>query len=210
MGAAGVKAFEVKKRTGFEVLFATLRIEDLPAYLDNGLTAAPGMRELTFGIRERFILTPIEIVSGMKSVLPLGAPLAVLAGFVAGNFFWHRSLVALLLYSVAVLCGTFVAPLLLPFLPGRMFALKGACTGLVVALSVVSLLFGTYRFTILEACSTILIMSAVSAFYTMNFTGSTPYTSPSGVRKEMKYSLPIMLASSLFGVLLILLRVVLP
>ena len=80
MGAAGVKAIEVKKRTGFDVLFATLRIEDLPAFLDNGMQAARAMRELTFCLRERLVLTPIEVIGGMKSCLFAGLPLAMLAG----------------------------------------------------------------------------------------------------------------------------------
>jgi len=203
MGAAGVKALEVRKRTGFEVLFGTLRVEDLPEYLDSGLKSAAAMRELTFTAHERLVLTPIEIVSGMKSLLPVGLPLAVLAGFTGAGFSPQRALTALALYALAVLCGTFVSPLLLPYLPGRMFAIKGAVAGGAGAFVSISVLSSLHRsLDSLEAGAIALLMSAVSAFYAMNFTGSTPFTSPSGVRKEMKYALPLMLSASVLGVIL--------
>ena len=34
----------------------------------------------------------------------------------------------------------------------------------------------------------------ISSYLAMNFTGSTPFTSPSGVEKEMKRYIPIQLA----------------
>jgi len=34
-------------------------------------------------------------------------------------------------------------------------------------------------------------MTAVSSFVAMNFTGATPFTSPSGVEKEMRRALPV-------------------
>ncbi|OPY84076.1 MAG: hypothetical protein A4E72_02400 [Syntrophus sp. PtaU1.Bin208] len=37
-----------------------------------------------------------------------------------------------------------------------------------------------------------LSLPAVSAFYALNFTGCTPYTSRSGVKKEMRTAMPAM------------------
>jgi acetyl-CoA decarbonylase/synthase complex subunit gamma len=210
MGAAGVKGVEVAKRTGFEVRFATLRIKDLPAYLDNGLQATGEMRQLTFCLRERLALIPIELVGAMKSLPCAGIPLALLAAFPSGNFSPERFLAAFLLYAVAVVCGTVATPLLLPLLPGRMFAVKGALAGsacfLVSALSVncIAPVAG------LDLAAMFLLMVAVSAFYAMNFTGSTPFTSPSGVRREMQRSLPLMASSAVAGLVLLLIRVVRP
>ena len=50
----------------------------------------------------------------------------------------------------------------------------------------------------------LLILPAVSAFYTLNFTGCTTYTSLSGVRKEMRLGLPVMGISLALGVLALL------
>lgn len=204
MGAAGVKAIEVKKQTGFEVRFATLRIQDMPEYLERGMVATPAMRELTFTIRERLVLTPVELVTALKSVLFAGTPLAVLYGFGDGDFLPIRFWSVLALYVAAVLCGTVVFPLLLPWLPGRMFAIKGAITGL--ALSALWLLLSGVT-SLLEIVALILVISTVSAFYAMNFTGSTPYTSQSGVRREMALALPVMAIAIASSVVCLLIKV---
>jgi len=44
------------------------------------------------------------------------------------------------------------------------------------------------------------LVSAVSSFLALNFTGSTPYTSRSGVKREMRLSLPLMAGSVLAGI----------
>jgi acetyl-CoA decarbonylase/synthase complex subunit gamma len=204
MSAAGVKAVEVKKRSGFEVLFATLRIDDLPAYLDNGMQATREMRELSFGFRERLVLTPVEAIGGMKSFLYAGLPLALLAGFSAGSFSLNRTLAVLVLYGISVLCGTVLVPLLLPHLPGRMFAVKGALAGLVCSLPCAALLGGPARAGRADLAAMVLLMSAVSAFYALNFTGSTPFTSPSGVRREMRRALPAMAVAGIMGIALLM------
>jgi acetyl-CoA decarbonylase/synthase complex subunit gamma len=50
------------------------------------------------------------------------------------------------------------------------------------------------------------MISAVSSFFMLNFTGSTPYTSPSGVKKEMKWALPVQALSILAGFVIIVIR----
>ena len=52
------------------------------------------------------------------------------------------------------------------------------------------------------AAATVLLLGAVSAFLALNFTGSTPFTSLSGVRKEMRLSMPVMACASLAGLAL--------
>jgi acetyl-CoA decarbonylase/synthase complex subunit gamma len=210
MGAAGVKAIEVKKRSGFEVLFATLRIEDLPACLDNDMQATRGMRELTFTLRERLVLTPIEIIGAMKSLLYAALPLALLAGFSGGSFSLDRLLAVLVLYAISVLCGTVLVPMFLPQLPGRMFAVKGALAGCACSLMCFAALGGPARIGRADLAAMVLVMSAVSAFYAMNFTGSTPFTSPSGVRREMNRSLPVMATAAAAAVVLLVIRIALP
>jgi acetyl-CoA decarbonylase/synthase complex subunit gamma len=209
MGAAGVKAREVKKRSGFEVVFATLRIEDLPAFLDNNMVATPMMRELTFTTRERLILTPIEVIGGMKSLIFVGLPLAILAGFFGGSFSVYSMLVSVLLYILAVICGTFASPLLLPLLPGRMFAVKGAITGCLCSLMCVGFWVYAGFSSHVAFAALVTLMTAVSSFYAMNFTGSTPYTSPSGVRYEMKCALPVLAVAAITGTSLLLVGIVL-
>ncbi|OGR28379.1 MAG: acetyl-CoA synthase subunit gamma [Desulfuromonadales bacterium GWD2_54_10] len=203
LGAAGVKAIEVVKRTGFAVLFAALRIEDLPDFIKNGMVATPKMRELTFTLKERLILTPMELLPGMKAQLIVGVPLAILAGFHHGSFEFYRFMVAFCIAVAAVVCGTVVSPVLLPVLPGRMFAVKGAIVGLTCSAFFVAALRASHSAVLTELLALVLIMSTISAFYAMNFTGSTPFTSQSGVRLEMRRCLPVMACAGMLGVLLL-------
>ena len=54
-----------------------------------------------------------------------------------------------------------------------------------------------------------IIITAISSFLAMNFTGSSTYTSLSGVKKEIKTALPLQVSFSGIGIiLLIITRVV--
>ena len=45
----------------------------------------------------------------------------------------------------------------------------------------------------------ILITTVISSYLAMNFTGSTPFTSPSGVEKEMRRAIPLQLIGALIA-----------
>ena len=90
-------------------------------------------------------------------------------------------LMALTAYFGGIVAGAVAAPILLPWIPGRAFALKGSLTGMVAGLAVV-LVFRSSLIWV-EALALFLLTMAISSYLTMNFTGSTPFTSPSGVEK---------------------------
>jgi hypothetical protein len=82
-----------------------------------------------------------------------------------------------------------LTPVLLPWLPGRAFALKGGLVGGAFALAG-ALIFGA-ALGPLDTAALLLALPAVSSYCAMNFTGSTTFTSPSGVEKEMRRALPL-------------------
>jgi len=202
LGAAGVKGVEVLKRCGFKVRFATIRAEALPGYILKG-EAIDGSRELTFTTAERLVLTPVEIVSGVRKALPLLGLLFLCGGFFSNVFSLTNAFTSVLAYLTAVLAGCFLAPLLLPLLPTPCFSIKGAITGLLAA---VFFCWFAAVDSIASATAAILMISAVSSFLMLNFTGSTPYTSRSGVKKEMKWALPVQALSILAGLTIIVIR----
>jgi acetyl-CoA decarbonylase/synthase complex subunit gamma len=196
LGAPGVSAFEVRARTGFSVNFAAIGAGDIPRYLDGGMTTTPQMRELTFTVRERLVLIPIELVIAIKGsawILPL---LALAAGWRDGRFAPAAAIPAVLAYLGAVAAGTIVTPLTLPWLPTRSFAVKGAVVGVLWSL----LFLAVTGWRGLAAAATVLLVGAVSSFRALNFTGSTPYTSRSGVKREMRLSMPVMACSLAAGI----------
>jgi acetyl-CoA decarbonylase/synthase complex subunit gamma len=200
LGAPGVAAHEVKKRTGFEVRYAAIRANDLPEYLDNGMLTTPGMRELTFAFRERLALVPVELVTALKPLGIAGGLLFLVVAFFLGPAAALRALVA---FIGAALSGIVVGPLLLGLLPGRSFSFKGALVGIVWTAACL-LAIGIQGMNYAAIGGAFLALPAVSAFYTLNFTGCTTFTSPSGVRKEMRFALPAMGFALITGGLLVL------
>ncbi len=188
LGATGVAAHEVERLTGFAVNYATIRITDLPEYLDNGMVTTPAMRELTFTFRERLALVPVELVLALKNLLVAGLLIFALGALIYGL---KAGIMAFIAFFGAALTGIVVAPLLLPWLPGRSFSLKGALAGL-AWVAVFCLASGLRAAGYLLTAAAFLALPAVSAYYTLNFTGCTNYTSPSGVRKEMRLAIPLM------------------
>jgi hypothetical protein len=197
LGATGVAAHEVKRATGFLVHYGPVRASDIPAYLAAGMKATPEMRRVTFNWRDRIVVAPVEIAGAIKPALVILAVLAVL------DLLSHRRLVPhlaldFLPFAAALLTGGLVVPLLLPFLPFRYFSLKGATAGALV----IAALFPFLPVGKLEATGTALVMLAITSYMAMMFTGATTFTTLSGVRLEVKRSLPLMLGAVGLGALL--------
>jgi hypothetical protein len=185
LGAPGVAAHLVKKQTGFLVEYGPVRAEDLPEYLKTH-QATPEMRRVEFPLRERMVLTPIELRAALLPML--GA--AVLLYFAGG---WVSSLAAV----AAVLAGCVLFPLLLPWLPTHNFSTQGFFLGGLVALPFAASIFAlhpdwTWWRQVVQALEFLLAMPAVTAFIALNFTGSSTFTSRTGVRREMYAYIPVM------------------
>ncbi len=203
LGAAGVSAPEVARRSGFSVQYATIRAADLPEFLDNGMVTTSAMRELTFTFYERAVLVPVEIVQAMTSAAVISICLFLLGFLMAGSGAGGSAAIAFL---GALVSGVVLGPLLLPWLPARSFSIKGAMVGLAWS-AAWCLLWGRNGVNGMTVAAAFLALPAVSAFYTLNFTGCTPYTSRTGVKKEMRVALPAMgIALAASGVLLVAAR----
>ena len=88
LGAPGVAAHEVKKASGFRVIYGPIRSGDLAAFLDNGRKASAEMRRKTFTLGERAVLIPIELVAGLKHSLFVLPVFFLLGGLGSGDGFW--------------------------------------------------------------------------------------------------------------------------
>ncbi|MBS3955973.1 MAG: acetyl-CoA synthase subunit gamma [Clostridiales bacterium] len=191
LGAPGVAAHEVREATGFRVVYGPIRASDLPAFLDAEMRATAEMRRVRFGLADRLVLTGVEL-SALRDrrVLVAAGLLIALAAF--GLVTWPPVLVALAAGIFAVVAGGFVVPAALPAIPGRMFAVKGALVG--TALAAVFLGVTARWLDPAGMAAVFLGMTAVSSYTAMNFTGSSTFTSPSGVLWEMRRAIPVQLA----------------
>lgn len=195
LGAPGVAAHEVKKRTGFWVEYGPVRAADLTEYLQTR-RATPEMRRVHFTLKDRMILVPVDL---LRILLPALA-VAVVLYFVGG-------LVSALAALTCVLAGTVLFPLLLPWLPTHNFSTKGFILGGLAALPFAAAAFLGHPGWVWwakagQALGFLLSMPAVTAFITLNFTGSSTFTSRSGVRREMFSYIPVMAWTFGIGILL--------
>lgn len=209
LGATGVAAHEVRRLSGRTVTWGPVRIEDLPAFLDAGLQATPEMRRVRFALEDRARLVGVElsVLWRPRSLVVAAVLLAalLLAWYVVPAVAGSALMVAGFLFA-GLIAGSVVVPLLLPWIPGRAFALKGGLVGVAVAaLSGYLLWASASPAHILGAA---LLSVALASYSAMNFTGATTFTSPSGVEWEMRRAIPLQLIFAVTGTALILVALI--
>lgn len=209
LGATGVAAHEVRAQTGFRVVWGPVRAEDLPAFLDADMQATAAMRRVEFGLADRLRLVGVELSvlwrpAVLAGALTIAAAAWVLSAWWPGALFAAAALVG---FSVAgVVAGAALTPALLPWLPGRMFALKGAVASAALAFGLAALLVSAGGPAWLWGAA--LGATALGSFVAMNFTGSSTYTSPSGVELEMRRAIPAQLLGVVAAIALVAATVV--
>jgi hypothetical protein len=201
LGAPGVNAHEVKRRSGFNVKYGPVRAADLPAYL-SARQATPEMRRVRFGLLDRVVLIPVELVH----VLWPTVAAAIVLWLAAGGLFAAGIL-------AAVLAGVVLFPALLPWIPTRDFTSKGFVLGLAASapFALTLLLWkqgGPAWIAPAWAGAFLLMALPVTGFLALNFTGSTPFTSRSGVRREIQKYTRLMAAMFGGGIILLIALIV--
>ena len=193
LSATGVAAHLVRKGCGFRVLWGPVYARGIRAFLNNGMKADESMRRVSFSLKERMVLVPVEVSHLPKYLLWVLLAGFALSGIGADVFSFHSAGSRGLMIAAACITGVFagavVTPILLPWIPGIRFSLKGALTGVLGGLFLVGWLWN--RTTGWEALALFLLTVAMSSYLAMNFTGATPFTSPSGVEKEMRKAIPL-------------------
>lgn len=185
LGAPGVAAHLVKKRSGFKVEYGPVLAKDLPEYLQTR-KATSRMRRMRFPLRERAVLIPLEVT---HAALP-GVILAVVMYFLGG---------APAAFSVlaAAVAGLVLFPMILPVLPFADFSVKGFALGAVMAVPFVIFAltadyYGAEWARTGWAAFFALFMMSATAYLSLNFTGSTTFTSQTGVKREIFAYAPFM------------------
>jgi hypothetical protein len=204
LGAVGVSACEVKSATGFEVIYGPVRACDINLFLDNGLKSDGVMRQAKFTFYDRLVVVPMEMVIALKYFLVAAVIVLLVAGLrIEDKVFvinFKDCIFGLSALVGAFISGTILGPLMLPFLPGRSFSFKGFFMGLITA-GFLADLFGVPIKNI-EFIGMSLVVIAASSFFTMNFTGTSTYTSLSGVMKDMRVGMPLQAVAMTLGVVL--------
>lgn len=196
LGATGVSAREVRTRSGFKVEFGPVRASDLPGYLKTH-KATEEMRRVRFPLPDRMVLIPVEL----NQVMPVLIAMVVLS--LAGGYIAAAAAVT------AILSGVVLFPLLLPWIPTTDFSTKGFMIGGIMALPfALNAFYGMTDESLWLrsgwALTYMLTMPPVTAFLALNFTGSTTFTSVTGVRREIYTYVPKMAWMFGIGIILII------
>ncbi len=207
LGAVGVNAAAVQKKTGFRVSFGPVQARDIPAYVKAGYKKTAEMRTIRFPMLDRLVLTPMEINPAMKKYPWYAAAVLLLFGLhpfgIVFKEAWFGGLPFLLMGLIAVLAGAFLTPVLLPFVPFRSFAIKGWIVGLLLTLPAVQVLGIVDSRSRLLLATTYLFFPALSSYIALQFTGSTTYTGISGVNKELRFGIPVYIGAASVSLVLV-------
>lgn len=191
LGAPGISAHTVTKYTKFKVIYGPVRAEDIPKFIERECKTTKEMRKVHFNLKDRIVLTPIEIISSFKYFS------IILGVFIILNLIGNGDITIVetlkisalnsLPYFVALMIGAFLVPVMLPIIPFRSFAFKGATLGLIWSVIVVKL-HDSFLFSgdVFVQFGNSILLTCIISFISLNFTGSTTYTSFSGVEKETK------------------------
>jgi len=196
LGAPGVSAHEITKFTGFKVMYGPVYAKDIKEFLKNNYKATDQMRRVHFDLLERMAVSPIEAIMSIKYLpfIYIFFVLMQLLGKGSESFIrvLQSSLLNTIPYAVAIIIGTILFPILLPVLPFRMFSMKALVLGIVWS-GVVVKYSSVFKFggSTLTNLSNALLLTSIISYLGMNFTGSTTFTSLSGVKKETILTLPV-------------------
>ena len=204
LGATGVSAHVVREQSGFSVIYGPVKAEDIPSFLEGGLRATETMRTVRFPLAERLKLIPVDLFYGKYYMILVPSVFLILSGLYGGGYSVDRAISdggrAAVNLLAGYITGAALTPVLLPWIPFRRFALKGLALGMMVA--AILLLGGMSGGNRVEMAAWFLMVPAIASFMAMNFTGSSTFTSLSGVQKEMKVMLPVQIILAGTGLVL--------
>jgi hypothetical protein len=159
------------------------------------------MRAVKFSTWDRLKLVPVELTNGKKYLVLIPAIFLILSGLnrkeYSVDLAYHDGLRSGFILLIAYVTGCAITPVLLPWVPFRRFALKGLLTGWLAAFILAYFNFlgqGT-----IEIISWFLMIGSISSFLMMTFTGTSTFTSLSGVQKEMKTAVPAQIGMAGLG-----------
>ena len=195
LAAPGVSGPEVKKATGWTVKYGPVRAGDIPAYLEAGQRKNEAMREVRFRLPDRMAVAPVELMQAWPVLLAIVAA-SVLSGLPFSAGYGARLFSFFIPLAGGVLVAVFGFPALLPYLPFRAFALKGAALGLAWGIASA---FASGA-SAASGAGLVLLVTPIAAFIAMNFTGSSTFTSQPGAALEVRRGIIPMAASLVLGI----------
>ncbi len=198
LSASGVNINTLRKETSYKAVFGPVYARDLKEFIENGMKKNSKMKNITFTLRERAVLIPVELVHAWKSLAAF-ILLSLITALPFNEGFVKRCLSIFVFLLVSVVNGTVVLPLLLPYIPGRFFSVKGFIINILWAVVFYGFNSIFVHQNILLYISMVLTGTAAASYGAMNFTGCSTFTNQKGAELEVRLSLPVQIGTALLG-----------
>ncbi len=212
LGAPGVEAYQILKYTGFTAHYGPVSSKDIKAYLKNNKKATTEMRKVNFNTVDRLTVAVLELVHSIKLLSYIFLLILITTIFSEVSFNgYSKFLIALnntIPYLVAIIIGSIFVPLLLPFIPFKMFSVKALVLAVlwsfvVIRYKEVFMYINDWR--VLTAH--VLGLTSVIVYLGLNFTGSSTYVSFSGVYKETILTIPVLVVAIFMSLALLVSKI---
>ena len=156
----------IEKNRGFNIIFGPVRASDIKNFIRNGYQSTQEMRKVTFNFSDRIKLAPVDFVYARYKLLFVFVFvfIFIISGVTKSginfNLAYDKGFSAIANIFLAYITGIAITPVLLHYIPVKMFAFKGLISGL--ALSFILLYFNKLGSNYFEISSWILIISGIS------------------------------------------------
>ncbi len=198
LGASTMEPHLVRQYTGVQVKYGPVDGKDLPNFIENGFIATKEMRRVTFTLKERMILAPLEMILYSRYAV-LFILFTIILNAISSIFartYTNKMLTSGIEYGVmGLVISTIIFPLMLPILPFKSFSYNGYLLAIIL---IVRLMMAPIYPQLSLNILFVTVLLLFIGYVTFNYTGSTPFTSQSGVeieagrfKKECKISLGI-------------------
>jgi ubiquinone/menaquinone biosynthesis C-methylase UbiE len=189
LSATGVAEYKLRGDFGVKAAFGPVYIRDVGAYLAAGCRKTPAMNRVDWGLAKRLEVTWFF---ALMNAAVVALPLAV----------WHKLYSPLVVAAVAAI--SLLVGALFPWLPTRLYAVKGLAAAALVAVPLL-----TYKWLAGAGASSLAEWAIFLAFagilLGLEFSGNTSVSSPSQVKQEFKPGLVALAALTAAFILLVML-----
>jgi ubiquinone/menaquinone biosynthesis C-methylase UbiE len=189
LAATGVAQYKLQDEFGIAAAYGPLYARDIRAYVAAGYRKTPGMGRVDWGLAKRLEVTWYFALMNAAAV---ALPLAV----------FHKLYSPLAIAAAAAI--SFLMGALFPWLPTRLYAVKGLGAGVITAVPLMLYKWwGGAGGRALAAWAVFLAFAGI--LLGLEFSGNTSVSSPSQLRQEFKPGLIILAALAVAFTLLVVL-----
>lgn len=207
LSASGVNINKLRKETNYKAVFGPVYARDLKEFIEFGMKKNAEMKKVTFTLKERAVLIPVELVHAWK-ITAVFIPASFMTALPFDGSFIHRFILMLIFLEISVVNGALLTPLLLPYIPGRFFSVKGLLVNLLWAVLFYPANISVLQNAVLSCISLVFLGTAAASYTAMNFTGCSTFTNQKGTELEVKRSFPLQITAAAAGLLAAVIHVI--